>query len=101
LEILEKEGMEDMKPGKEEKEEKKVPDGCPLTPKQLRVLQASHDLDTIVAKEIAEYLGDCSHNTVRAHFQNAAKRLGDHERTKTVAVALEHHWIEENRDRAR
>jgi DNA-binding NarL/FixJ family response regulator len=84
--------------------ERATKDNCPLTPAQLRVLQAAHDYDTIGAKEIAGHI-ERKRDTVRTHFENALERPRDshwpyaHHRTHAVAIALKEGWIEEDRDR--
>jgi DNA-binding CsgD family transcriptional regulator len=65
---------------------------CPLSPQQLRLLEACVRRKTTDARKLAEVLS-CSPETVRTHFKLACKRLNVHNRSGAVLVTLERGWI--------
>lgn len=69
-----------------------VPEGCPLSGKELEALQLL--AQGLTYKEMAQHIGR-NPSTVRSHLNHIYNKLGVHDRARAVLVAAHKGWIED------
>ena len=65
---------------------------CPLTPAQIRLLQAAVNIGSTSSKDLARAMG-ISHHTVDSEWRSILGRLAVHDRGSAGMFALAHEWI--------
>lgn len=75
-----------------ENKDSDIPDGCPLTPALLHLLQDAVTLGTTNNKELANARG-CPEETIKSMFYRINTSLGTHSRPEAILKAISHKWV--------